>query len=163
MKLIVMTKSTFFVEEDKILQALFDGGLENLHLYKPGWEPVYSERLLTLLPEEYYKKITVHDHFYLKEEYRLRGIHLDRPDQQAPKGYKGKLSRTCRRLEDLKQIAGGELTDSNKRSLWSWCVYWKNEKHMSLLDVLSSMNLSAEQADYIMRRRAEQEAREATQ
>ena len=52
-------------------------------------------------------------------------------------------------LEDLKQIAGGELTDSNKRSLWSWCVYWKNEKHMSLLDVLSSMNLSAEQADYI--------------
>ena len=104
MKLIVMTKSTFFVEEDKILQELFEGGLENLHLYKPGWEPVYSERLLTLLPEEYYKKITVHDHFYLKEEYRLRGIHLDRPDQQPPKGYKGKLSRTCRRLEDLKQM-----------------------------------------------------------
>ena len=104
MKLIVMTKSTFFVEEDKILQALFDEGLDNLHLSKPGSEPVYSERLLTLLPEDYYGKITVHDHFYLKEEYKLRGIHLDQAGQQPPQGYKGKLSRTCRRLEDLKAM-----------------------------------------------------------
>ena len=35
MKLAIMTKSTFFVEEDKILAALFDVGLDNLHLYKP--------------------------------------------------------------------------------------------------------------------------------
>ena len=77
MKLIVMTKSTFFVEEDKILSSLFEEGLENLHLYKPGSEPMYSERLLTLLSDSYYKRITVHDHFYLKEEYGLRGIHLN--------------------------------------------------------------------------------------
>ena len=57
MKLIIMTKSTFFVEEDKILTTLFEAGLDNLHLYKPGSEPVYSERLLTLLPEDYYGKI----------------------------------------------------------------------------------------------------------
>ena len=103
MKLIVMTKSTFFVEEDKILASLFEEGLENLHLYKPGSEPMYSERLLTLLPEEYYKHITVHDHFYLKEEFRLRGIHLDQVTDDVPQGYKGKVSRTCRKLEDLKE------------------------------------------------------------
>ena len=74
MKLIVMTKSTFFVEEDKILSSLFEEGLENLHLYKPGSEPMYSERLLTLLSDSYYKRITVHDHFYLKEEYGLRCV-----------------------------------------------------------------------------------------
>ena len=77
MKLVVMTQPTFFVEEDKILTSLFDEGLEHLHLYKPGSEPMYSERLLTLLPEEYYKRITVHENFYLKEEYKLRGIHID--------------------------------------------------------------------------------------
>jgi thiamine-phosphate pyrophosphorylase len=49
MKLVVMTKPTFFVEEDKILANLFEEGLENLHLYKPGASPMYSERLLTLL------------------------------------------------------------------------------------------------------------------
>lgn len=35
MKLVIMTKSTFFVEEDKILEALFDAGMDNLHLFKP--------------------------------------------------------------------------------------------------------------------------------
>ena len=77
MKLIVITKPTFFVEEDKILADLFEEGLENLHLDKPGASPMYSERLLTLLGEDYHSKITVHSHFYLKEEYRLRGIHID--------------------------------------------------------------------------------------
>lgn len=55
-----------FVEEDKILTTLFDEGMDNLHLYKPGASPMYSERLLSLLPEAYYNKITVHDHYYLK-------------------------------------------------------------------------------------------------
>ena len=63
MKLVLMTQPTFFVEEDKILTSLFEEGLDNLHLYKPGSEPIYSERLLTLLPDDYYKKITVHDNF----------------------------------------------------------------------------------------------------
>ena len=79
MKLILMTQPTFFVEEDKILTSLFEAGLDNLHLYKPNSEPVYSERLLTLLPSEYYSKITVHDNFYLKDEYKLHGITVHAP------------------------------------------------------------------------------------
>ena len=103
MKLIVMTKPTFFVEEDKILANLFEEGLENLHLYKPGASPMYSERLLTLLGEDYCSKITVHGHFYLKEEYRLRGIHIDDAFTEAPVGYKGNISRTCHAIEELKE------------------------------------------------------------
>lgn len=34
MKLAIMTKSTFFVEEDKILSSLFDEGMDNLHLFQ---------------------------------------------------------------------------------------------------------------------------------
>ena len=94
MKLAIMTKSTFFVEEDKILATLFEEGLDNLHLYKPDTSPIYSERLLSLLPEETYNKITVHSHFYLKEEYRLAGIHLDRTSEPIPVGYKGKISQS---------------------------------------------------------------------
>lgn len=102
MKLVLMTQPTFFVEEDKILTSLFEEGLDNLHLYKPGSEPIYSERLLTLLSDEYYKKITVHDNFYLKEEYKLRGIHIDDETTPAPKGYRGNISRTCTHLDQLK-------------------------------------------------------------
>ncbi len=101
MKLIIMTKATFFVEEDKILTSLFEEGMENLHLYKPGSEPIYSERLLTLLPDEYYKMITVHDHFYLREEYGLRGIHLNNVNDPLPIGYRGNISRTCHSIEEL--------------------------------------------------------------
>lgn len=103
MKLTIMTKSTFFVEEDKILTNLFDEGLESLHLYKPDSSPLLSERLLSLMPEDYMKYITVHGHFYLKEEYGLAGIHLDDPEAPVPEGYKGKVSRTCRKLDLLKQ------------------------------------------------------------
>lgn len=98
-----MTQPTFFVEEDKILTSLFDEGLDNLHLYKPGSSPMYSERLLTLLPDEYYGKITVHDNFYLKEEYKLRGIHIDSPSAPAPQGYRGHITRTCTNLDELKE------------------------------------------------------------
>lgn len=104
MKLIIMTKPTFFVEEDKILASLFDEGMENLHLYKPGAAPMYSERLLTLLSEDYYDKITVHDNFYLKDEYRLKGIHIEDCSAELPEKYKGRISRTCRNIEDLKEI-----------------------------------------------------------
>ena len=84
-----MTKSTFFVEEDKILTTLFDEGMDNLHLFKPGSTPLYAERLLSLIPEDYYRKITVHDHFYLKNEYDLAGIHLDSAETEIPNNYKG--------------------------------------------------------------------------
>ena len=103
MKLILMTQPTFFVEEDKILTSLFEEGLEELHLYKPGSSPMYSERLLTLLSDEYYKRITVHDNFYLKEEYKLKGIHIDDETTPAPQGYKGHISRTCTHLDQLKE------------------------------------------------------------
>ena len=86
MKLIIMTQPTFFVEEDKILTSLFDEGLDNLHLYKPNSTPIYSERLLTLL----------------KEEYRLRGIHIDDAIKPVPQGYKGRVCRTCHSIEELK-------------------------------------------------------------
>lgn len=102
MKLVIMTKSTFFVEEDKILTSLFEEGMDNLHLNKPGQAPMYSERLLTLLSEDYYSKITVHDHFYLKSEYKLRGIHIEDIQESAPEGYRGNVTRTCTKLEDLK-------------------------------------------------------------
>ena len=104
MKLAIMTTSTFFVEEDKILTSFFNEGLTNLHLFKPGQSPLYSERLLTLLPEEHHKRITVHQHYYLKKEFNLAGIHIDCPEESPPSGYKGKLGRTCSSLPQLRDM-----------------------------------------------------------
>lgn len=101
MKLILMTTPYFFVEEHQILTALFDEGLEILHLRKPGTEPVYSERLLSLLNEDHRKRIVVHDHFYLKNEYNLKGIHLNHRNPDLPAKYKGHVSCSCHTAEEV--------------------------------------------------------------
>ncbi len=103
MKLILLTTPYFFIEEHLIINALFDEGLELLHLRKPGTEPVYSERLLTLIPDSYHKRIVTHDHFYLKSEYGLRGIHLNQRNPELPPKYKGHISCSCHTEEEVAQ------------------------------------------------------------
>lgn len=102
MKLVILSQPQFFIEEDTILTTLFDEGLDLLHLYKPGSEPLYFERLLSLIPDEYHKKIVIHDHYYMKQEFDLYGIHLDNLNQETPQHYRGKISRFCSDLELLK-------------------------------------------------------------
>lgn len=144
MKLIIMTSPTYFVEEDKILETLFEEGMEMLHLNKPDSSPVYAERLLSLLPEEYHKKIVVHDNYYLKNEYGLAGIHLDKADAEAPQGYKGKISRTCRSLEELKSAKKqskyvflrdvfDSISDANGKASFSYDQL-KEAAHKGLID-----------------------------
>lgn len=107
MKLILITTPTYFVEEDKIITALFEEGLDILHLRKPHTAPMFAERLLTLIPEQYHKRIVVHGHFYLKEEYRLKGIHLNGRNPFPPDGYKGHISCSCHSLNEVKERKSG--------------------------------------------------------
>ncbi len=104
MKLILLSRPDFFVEEDKVLTTLFEEGLDVLHLRKPKSEPIFCERLLTLIPNEYHKRIVVQDHFYLKEEFGLLGIHLSHHNPNPPSDYKDIVSRTCYTLEEVKEF-----------------------------------------------------------
>jgi len=106
MKLIVITTPAFFVEEDKILTTLFEEGLDYLHLRKPDTAPMFSERLLTLIPGQYHKRIVTHDHFYLKEEFNLMGIHLNHRNPTPPENYKGHISCSCHSIEEVKRRKG---------------------------------------------------------
>ena len=102
MKLIVVTTPTFFVEEDKIITALFEEGLDILHLRKPETPAMYSERLLTLIPEKFHHRIVTHEHFYLKEEFNLMGIHLNSRNPKEPHDYAGHVSCSCHSVEEVK-------------------------------------------------------------
>lgn len=104
MKLSIITKPDFFIEEDKIIANLFEEGLDTLHLFKPGSSPLYFERLLTLIPEEFHDNIVIHEHYYMKSEFDLAGIHIDDPNATAPDGYRGNISRSCNDLTMLKAI-----------------------------------------------------------
>ena len=102
MKLIVVTAPTFFVEEDKIITALFEEGLDILHLRKPEPPAMYSERLLTLIPQKYHKRIITHEHFYLQEEFSLMGIHLNTRNPKEPHDYSGHICCTCHSLDEVR-------------------------------------------------------------
>jgi thiamine-phosphate pyrophosphorylase len=104
MKLILQSSPEFFIEEHQILTALLDEGLELVHLSKPNSEPIYCERLLSLIPEGYRNRIVTHDHFYLKNEYALRGIHLNHADETPPHHYKGQISCTATSTDDLQAL-----------------------------------------------------------
>jgi len=101
MNLIAITAPTFFVEEHIILNALFEEGLDVLHLKKPDSEPIFCERLLRLIDKPWLKHIVVHDHFYLKDEFGLKGIHLNERNSEIPEEYKGHVSRSCHSLEEV--------------------------------------------------------------
>ena len=101
MRLILISTPSYFVEEDKIITALFEEGLDTLHLRKPDTPPVYAERLLTLIPEKFRKRIVVHGHFYLKDEYKLRGIHINKRNPRPPASYSGHISCSCHTLEEV--------------------------------------------------------------
>mgnify|MGYP000783338791 FL=1 len=89
-------------EEDKIITALFEEGLDILHLRKPETPAMYSERLLTLIPQKYHKRIITHEHFYLQEEFSLMGIHLNTRNPKEPHDYSGHISCTCHSLDEVR-------------------------------------------------------------
>ena len=101
MKLFVETSPIFFVEENAILDAFFNEGLDFLILNKPNSNPLFCERLLTLLNKRWRNRIIVNEHFYLKDEFDLKGIHLDELHKELPRGYSGFYTRSCNTIEEI--------------------------------------------------------------
>ncbi len=61
--------------------------------------------MLQLIPEEYHKRIMLHDFFKLTEKYNVRGVHLNRRNP-AYNGIKNvKISKSCHSITELKMIA----------------------------------------------------------
>lgn len=103
MKLVIMTRPNCFTEEDKIITLLFRHGLEHLHLNKPNTQSIYLERLLTLIPKEFHKRITLYQHPDLLSEFDLAGFHSAGDIEAAPLMIKGVTCATCTDINQLKR------------------------------------------------------------
>lgn len=101
MKLITITQPAFFDKEADAITALFDAGLEILHLRKPGASCGEMENLLRRISPEHRKRIVIHDHFQLAASLNLKGIHLNGRNPAVPVGYTGPVSRSCHSLEEV--------------------------------------------------------------
>lgn len=101
MKLVLITHPSFFPEEAAIINSLFDAGLDILHLRKPNSDQSQCEQLLTEIDKQWYDRIVVHDHFYLKDKYHLKGIHLNRRNPEIPNNYTGHISHSCHSIKEV--------------------------------------------------------------
>ena len=103
MKLAVITQEFFFENEAKIINQLFCAGLLLLHIRKPHCTQTELENLLKNIPEQYYNRIVLHDHFPLVEKYGLKGVHLNSRNKDfCVKGYS--ISKSCHSIDELKEF-----------------------------------------------------------
>lgn len=101
MQLIVITLPHFFDGEAALITALFDNGLQTLHLRKPEAAAGEMRALLRAIPAVYHPRIVLHDCHELGREFALRGVHLNRRHPVAPAGCRGTVSRSCHSIEEV--------------------------------------------------------------
>ncbi|MBO5729097.1 MAG: bifunctional hydroxymethylpyrimidine kinase/phosphomethylpyrimidine kinase [Paludibacteraceae bacterium] len=77
MKLIIITKESFFPEEALWINLLMRQKGVILHLRKPSASETDMETLLQQIDTAHYSRIVLHDHFSLAPKYQLMGIHLN--------------------------------------------------------------------------------------
>ena len=103
MKLIVITSPSFLADEGNAINALFQTGLEILHLRKPHSSIDEVENLLQSVSEPFRNRIVLHEHFELVVQYGLKGIHLNARNPMPPQGYSGHISRSCHSLQEVEE------------------------------------------------------------
>lgn len=105
MKLAVVTKPTFFIEEDKIITRLFEEELDYLFLEKSFPHPQYIERLLNLIPKKYHKRIFTCNN-RLMQDYKLAGQLFPPGSPHPNEKQKGKLVGYAANLQELDEFKG---------------------------------------------------------
>lgn len=76
MKITLISPQADIQKEQELINALFEKGLDYLHLRKPGHTKEELENYLKQIKPAYYRKISIHSHYNLLEKYNLGGMHL---------------------------------------------------------------------------------------
>jgi Thiamine monophosphate synthase len=101
MKLIAITRESFFESEALLIMRLLDGRIDRVHVRKPGASEKGMRQLLDSIDETYLSRISLHDHFSLTREYDVGGVHLNRRNPEVPVGFAGIISCSCHSLKEL--------------------------------------------------------------
>ena len=75
-KIIIITPEKDISEEVLLINALFEAGLELLHIRKPFYNLIETRHLIDSIPVYFHPRIVIHNHYELLQDYNLKGIHL---------------------------------------------------------------------------------------
>jgi thiamine-phosphate pyrophosphorylase len=74
--LIVISSERDLVDEGHLVNALFENGLELLHLRKPEWTVDKQNRFLRSIDQAFHSRISVHQHYGSVGEFGLNYFHV---------------------------------------------------------------------------------------
>ncbi len=103
MRLIAISWPDFFEGEAAAINAIFEDGLEILHLRKPGAKEEDVAALIEQIEQKFRKRLTLHYLPDLAERYAVGGYHLSPNRPPAPEGWGGRLSASCHSTEELEE------------------------------------------------------------
>lgn len=102
-KLIVITPEKDIAGEPGLINALFEVGLQLLHLRKPAYSVAETRNLLNAVSVHFHPKIVLHSHYELLNDFNLKGAHLPEKIRNTTNtdGIKHIISTSFHTMEDI--------------------------------------------------------------
>ncbi|WP_207429789.1 thiamine phosphate synthase [Pedobacter sp. SYSU D00535] len=112
MKLIAITLPDFFDGEADLIQALFEAGLQRLHIRKPESDEAAFRALLNAIPKAFCSRISIHQHHSIAKEYGIKSLHFGESQRKRLKlqdfawlrDLRYTLSTSVHEVKDLKNL-----------------------------------------------------------
>lgn len=107
MKLIAITPENDFERQDEFICKLLDSGFDYVHIRKPAYTADDMRRLLDKLPQYIHKRLKLHSHFDLANEYGIGGLHINHRWHNIPVEVNDgiRLSKSCHSIDELKDCS----------------------------------------------------------
>jgi len=105
--MILITDPNFIPDEEKFINALFNEGLEILHLRKPEATALEMHKLISKIDEKFHSLIMIHSQYKLLETFQLRGLHFTEKSKKQIRNYEKvqcKKSLAVHELSELKYV-----------------------------------------------------------
>lgn len=101
--MIIVTYPQQIPNETEIINALFDEGLDTLHLRKPDLNKEQLVEFISKINNRFHSRIMLHSHYELLDSFRIKGIHFTEKTKHMLKDY------DC--VQCTKSLAVHELAD----------------------------------------------------
>jgi len=105
--MIIITEPNFIPDEEKFINALFEEGLEVLHLRKPEATVLQLHGFLSKIDQQFHSRIMIHSHYELLETFQLRGLHFTEKSKGQIRSYdevRCTKSLSIHELSDMKCV-----------------------------------------------------------
>lgn len=100
MKVIAITTDVFFEGEHAGVCALFNAGLDLLHVRKPSANSDELREWISLIPKKFHTRLVLHDGFELVRYFSIGGLHVNRRHLNFPMGWRGRRSCSCHSIDE---------------------------------------------------------------